>query len=86
MRIVADDVSGSTVLISHVTAGKEARTAEDGTTLRRVEGHSGLLAALCAVDRDLDPLSHAGGVRGGDGGESLVLGLLSGLAAFRLVL
>ncbi len=86
MRIVADDVSGSTVLTSHVTAGKEARTAEDGTTLRRIEGHGGLLAALRAVDRNLDPLSHASGVRGSDGGEPFVLGLLAGLAAFRLVL
>jgi hypothetical protein len=41
---------------------------------------------LRAIDRDLDALANPGSLRGGDGGETFVLGLLAGLAAFRLVL
>ena len=66
--------------------GEEARAAKDGPTLRRVEGHGGLLTALRAVDRDLDALAHAGRLRGRDGREPFVLGLLAWLAALGLVL
>jgi hypothetical protein len=45
-----------------------------------------LLAALGALDRDFNPLANAGSLRGGDGGQSLVLRLLAGLASLRLVL
>jgi hypothetical protein len=44
-----------------------------------------LLTALRALNRDFDALANAGGLRGGDGRESLILGLLAWLAAFRFV-
>jgi hypothetical protein len=44
------------------------------------------LTTLRAVDGNLDALADAGSLCGGDGGQTLVLGLLAGLAAFRFVL
>jgi hypothetical protein len=44
------------------------------------------LSALRALDRDFDALADASGLRGGDGREAVVLGLLAGLAALGLVL
>jgi hypothetical protein len=44
------------------------------------------LAALRAEDGDLDLLTDAGCLRGGDGGEALVLGLLARFTSLRLVL
>ena len=67
-------------------ARQEAGAAVDGAALRRIEGHCGLLPALRALDRDLYALSHAGSLRGGDGREALVLGLLAWLAALGLIL
>jgi hypothetical protein len=45
-----------------------------------------LLSALCALNRDLDTLSNAGGLRGGYRCEAFILGLLAGFAPLRLVL
>ena len=45
-----------------------------------------MLVALGAVDGNFDALSHTGGLRGGDGGEAFILGLLARLAALRFVL
>ena len=44
------------------------------------------MTTLRAVDGNFDALAHARSLCGGDGGQSLVLGLLTGLAAFRFVL
>ena len=76
----------SVVLVVCVAAAKEARAAVDGAALRRVEGNRRRLAALRALDGDLDALSDARRLRGGDGREAFVLGLLAWLAALRLVL
>src|SRR5919205_3343369 len=69
-----------------VAAAEEAGAAEDGAALRRVEGDGRLLPALRAQHRDLDALADAGGLRGGDSRQPLVLRQLAGLAALRLVL
>jgi hypothetical protein len=45
-----------------------------------------LLTALRAIDGHLDALAHPGGLCGGDGGESLVFRLLTGLAPLGFVL
>ena len=69
-----------------VVAAEEAGAAEDGAALRRIEGNCRLLSALRAEHRDLYALADARGLRGGDGGEALILRLLAGLAPLRLVL
>lgn len=66
--------------------GQEAGAAEDRAALRWIKGNGRLLAALRAENSDLDLLAHAGRLRGGDGGEALVLGLLARLTTLRLVL
>jgi hypothetical protein len=45
-----------------------------------------LLSTLRALNGDFDALANAGSLRGGDGGEAFVLGLLAWFAALRLVL
>jgi hypothetical protein len=67
-------------------ACEEAGAAVDGTTLRRVEGYCGLLAALGALNRDLNSLANAGGLRGGNRCETFVLGLLARFASLGFVL
>lgn len=44
------------------------------------------MTTLRAVDGNFDALADARRLRGGDGGQTLVLGLLARLAAFRFVL
>ena len=44
------------------------------------------MAALGALNGDLDSLANAGGLRGSDGCESFVLGLLARLASLGFVL
>ena len=44
------------------------------------------MTTLRAVDGNFDALADARSLCGGDGGQALVLSLLAGLAAFRLVL
>jgi hypothetical protein len=73
-------------LALHAAICEEARAAVNGSPLRRVERHSRLLTALCALHRDLDTLADTGGLGGGNGGETFVLGLLAGLAPLGLVL
>ncbi len=68
-----------------VAADDEAGATEDGAALRWVERDGRLLSALRALDGDFDALPRARGLRGGDCRQSLVLGLLAGLAALRLV-
>jgi hypothetical protein len=68
-----------------VTIHEKAGTAEDRATLRRVERDGRLLAALRTLHGDFDALPHPCGLRGGDGGQPLILGLLAGLATLRLV-
>lgn len=65
---------------------EEAGATVNRSTLRWIEGDRGLLAALGALNGDLYPLPNAGGLCGGDGGETFVLGLLAGLATLGLVL
>ena len=67
-------------------SGEKAGAAENGASLRRVKGNSRLLSALRALHGDFDALADTRSLRGGNGCESLVLGLLAGLATFRLVL
>ena len=76
---------GSAVVVP-AAAADEARAAVDGSSLRRVERDGRRLAALRALDGDLDALAHARRLRVGDGREALVLRLLARLAALRLVL
>ena len=65
---------------------EEAGAAVHGSPLRRVERHGRLLTALRALHRDLNALAYTGSLRGGDGGETFVLGLLAGLTPLGLVL
>ncbi|HJR07098.1 MAG TPA: hypothetical protein VJ842_07570 [Pyrinomonadaceae bacterium] len=44
------------------------------------------MTALRAVNGNFNALAHSRSLRGGDGGQSFVLGLLTGFAAFRFVL
>ena len=67
-------------------ACEKAGAAEDGATLRGVKRNGRLLTALRAVDGNFDALADTRSLCGGNGGQTLVLCLLAGLAAFRLVL
>ncbi len=64
---------------------EKAGAAVNGTTLRRIKRNCGLLSALRATNLDFYALADAGSLRRVDGGEALILGLLAGLAALRLV-
>lgn len=59
--------------------------AVDGSALRRIKRHRSLLPTLCALNRNLDSLSHPGGLSGGNSGQPFVLCLLTGFATLRLV-
>jgi hypothetical protein len=66
--------------------GEKTGATIDWTTLRRVEGNCGLLAALRALNRDFYALAHARSLRRRNRRESLILGLLAWLAALGFVL
>jgi hypothetical protein len=67
-------------------ACEEAGAAVDRATLRWIEGHCCLLAALRALHGDFDSLANARCLRGGNRGETFVLGLLARFATLGLVL
>jgi hypothetical protein len=67
-------------------ACEEAGAAVDGATLRRIEGDGGLLPALRALHGDFDSLAHTRCLRGGNGGEPFILGLLARFAPLGFIL
>ena len=67
-------------------AREEAGAAVNRAALRWIEGHCRLLAALRALNGNFNTLTNAGGLRGGNGREPFVLGLLAWFAPLRFVL
>jgi hypothetical protein len=67
-------------------ACEEAGAAIDRTALRWIKRHCSLLAALRALNGDLNPLANAGGLRGGNRSEPFILGLLARLASLGFIL
>jgi hypothetical protein len=67
-------------------ACEEAGAAINRASLRRIEGHCRLLTALGALDGNFDSLPDAGCLRGGNGCEAFILGLLARFATLGLVL
>src|SRR5712692_7602428 len=70
----------------HGSTGDEAGTTVDRPPLRRIKRHCRLLAALSTGHVDFDFLLNSGSLRRGDSRQSIVLGLLAGLASLGLVL
>jgi len=70
----------------HGSAGDEAGTAVDWPPLRGIKRHRRLLTALSAGHVHFDFLFSPGNLRRGDGGQSIVLGLLARLAALGFIL
>ena len=71
---------------AHGPAGEKAGSAIDRASLRRIERHGGLVAALGASHRYLDPLLDSGNLGGRDCGQPIILRVFAGLATFRFVL
>jgi hypothetical protein len=67
-------------------ACEEAGAAVDRTALRGIKRHRGLLAALRALNRNLNPLANTGSLRGGNRSEPFVLGLLARFASLGFIL
>jgi hypothetical protein len=65
---------------------EKAGAAVNGTPLRRIKRNRGLLTTLRTLHRDLNALPDTGCLGRGDGGQSFVLRLLTGLATLWLVL
>ena len=77
--------AGGTIRFGGATCQKTGATV-NGPALRRIKGNCRLLATLCALNRNLDALPHAGSLRGGDGSQPFILRLLARLATLRFVL
>ena len=69
----------------HATTCEKTGAAKNRTTLRRIEGDGRLLAALRTLHGDFYTLPYARCLRGGNGRQSFILGLLARLTAFRLI-
>ena len=68
------------------TRSEEAGAAIDWPPLRRIKRHRRLLAALGALNGDLDTLADSGRLSRRDRSQSLVLGLLAWLTTLWFVL
>src|SRR5712692_8771137 len=71
---------------SHASTGDEAGTTVDWPPLGRIKRHRRLLAALSAGHVHFDFLLNSCNLRRGDSRQSVVLGLLAGLAALGFIL
>jgi hypothetical protein len=71
---------------AHRSRGKEAGSAIDWSSLRRIERDGGLFAALSAGHSHLNSLLDSGNLGRGNRRQSIILGLFAGFAALGFVL